>query len=96
MLRSLSRAVGTAVRISAVTTSTTRALPLASPALCAPSSATTRPFTRSLWMMSNKGASSGYRPKLFSSKVFGPSVSCGCGSLHTEGNVVTEWLYEAS
>uniref|UniRef100_A0A3P8T3Y3 Complement component 1 Q subcomponent-binding protein, mitochondrial n=1 Tax=Amphiprion percula TaxID=161767 RepID=A0A3P8T3Y3_AMPPE len=30
--------------------------------------------------------SSGYRPKLFSSKVLSPSVSCGCGGLHTEGD----------
>ncbi|XP_006806853.1 complement component 1 Q subcomponent-binding protein, mitochondrial, partial [Neolamprologus brichardi] len=46
----------------------------------------TRPFTRSLWMLSNNGASSGYRPKLFSSKLLSPSVSCGCGGLHTEGD----------
>ncbi|KAK7925659.1 hypothetical protein WMY93_007969 [Mugilogobius chulae] len=37
-------------------------------------------------MFSNSGASSGYRPKLFSSKVLSPSVSCGCGGLHTEGD----------
>ncbi|CAL8266686.1 unnamed protein product [Merluccius merluccius] len=87
MLKSLSRAVGAAVRISTITTSTTsRALPLTSPALCAPSSAAVRPFTRSLWMMNNSGASSGYRPKLFSCKTLGPAVSCGCGSLHTEGD----------
>ncbi|KAK0136230.1 Complement component 1 Q subcomponent-binding protein, mitochondrial [Merluccius polli] len=87
MLKSLSRAVGAAVRISTITTSTTsRALPLTSPALRAPSSAAVRPFTRSLWMMNNSGASSGYRPKLFSSKSLGPAGSCGCGSLHTEGD----------
>lgn len=86
MLKSLSRAVGTAVRISTITSSTTRALPLSIPTLCTPSSATIRPFTRSLWMMNNKGASSGYRPKLFSSRVLSPSVSCGCGALHTEGD----------
>ncbi|KAL7389623.1 hypothetical protein ABVT39_007216 [Epinephelus coioides] len=86
MLKSVVRAVGAAVRISSATTSTARALPLSCPTLCAPSSATTRPFTRSLWMLNNNGASSGYRPKLFSSKVLGPSVSCGCGGLHTEGD----------
>lgn len=80
------RAVGAAVRLSSATTSTARALPLSCPTLCSPSSATTRPFTRSLWMLSNNGASSGYRPKLFSSKVLSPSVSCGCGGLHTEGD----------
>lgn len=37
-------------------------------------------------MMNNNGASSGYRPKLFRSKVLSPSVSCGCGGLHTEGD----------
>ncbi|KAJ3589760.1 hypothetical protein NHX12_010602 [Muraenolepis orangiensis] len=88
MLKSLSRAVGTAVRLSTVTTSTARAVPLSRPTLCAPSPATSRPFTRSLWLMSNNnGASSGYRPKLFSSRVLRPSsVSCGCGALHTEGD----------
>lgn len=37
-------------------------------------------------MLNNNGASSGYRPKLFSSKALNPSVSCGCGGLHTEGD----------
>ncbi|CAJ1064436.1 complement component 1 Q subcomponent-binding protein%2C mitochondrial [Xyrichtys novacula] len=86
MLKSVVRAVGAAVRLSSATTSTARALPLSCPTLCAPSSATTRPFTRSLWMYSNSGASSGYRPKLFSSNVLNPSLSCGCGGLHTEGD----------
>lgn len=81
MLKSAVRAVGAAVRLS-----TSRALPLSCPTLCAPSSATTRPFTRSLWMLNNNGASSGYRPKLLGSKVLSPSVSCGCGGLHTEGD----------
>ncbi|XP_020506098.1 complement component 1 Q subcomponent-binding protein, mitochondrial [Labrus bergylta] len=86
MLKSVVRAVGAAVRVSSATTSTARALPLSCPTLCAPSSATTRPFTRSLWMLNNNGASSGYRPKLFSSKALHPSLSCGCGGLHTEGD----------
>ncbi|XP_071023081.1 complement component 1 Q subcomponent-binding protein, mitochondrial-like [Oncorhynchus clarkii lewisi] len=86
MLKMLSRAVTTAVRISTSTMSSTGALhPLARSALCSPNSGTIRPFTRSLWMMSNNGAASGYRPKLFGSK--GPSpVSCECVSLHTEGD----------
>uniref|UniRef100_A0A1A8SLC4 Complement component 1 Q subcomponent-binding protein, mitochondrial n=1 Tax=Nothobranchius rachovii TaxID=451742 RepID=A0A1A8SLC4_9TELE len=82
MLKSFVRVVGAAARFS----SASRALPINCPTLCAPSSATIRPFTRSLWMLSNNGASSGYRPKLFSSKVLGPSVSCGCEGLHTEGD----------
>ncbi|KAA8586423.1 hypothetical protein FQN60_000259 [Etheostoma spectabile] len=86
MLKSVVRAVGAAVRLSSATTSTARALPLSCPTLRSPSSATTRPFTRSLWMLNNNGASSGYRPKLFSSKMLNPSVSCGCGGLHTEGD----------
>lgn len=86
MLKSVVRAVGAAVRLSSATTSTARALPLSCPTLCAPSSATIRPFTRSLWMLNNNGASSGYRPKLFSSKALTPSLSCGCGGLHTEGD----------
>jgi len=36
--------------------------------------------------MNNSGASSGFRPKLFSSKIPRPSLSCGCGALHTEGD----------
>ncbi|TKS83625.1 Complement component 1 Q subcomponent-binding protein, mitochondrial [Collichthys lucidus] len=88
MLKSVVRAVGSAVRISSASTTsiTARALPRVCPTLCPPSSATTRPFTRSLWMLNNNGASSGFRPKLFTSKAFSPSVSCGCGGLHTEGD----------
>ncbi|CAB1435926.1 unnamed protein product [Pleuronectes platessa] len=86
MLKSVVRAVGAAVRVSSATASTARALPLCCPTLCSPSSATARPFTRSLWMLNNNGASSGYRPQLFSSRVWNPSVSCGCGGLHTEGD----------
>ncbi|NP_001290946.1 complement component 1 Q subcomponent-binding protein, mitochondrial [Esox lucius] len=88
MLKSLSRAVSTAIRISTTgTTSSARALqPLTRSALCSTNSGTIRPFTRSLWMMNNNsGAASGYRPKLFSSKGSSP-VSCGCESLHTEGD----------
>lgn len=86
MLKSVVRAVGAAVRVTHATASTTRALPLSCPTLCSPSSATTRPFTRSLWLLNNNGASSGYRPRLITSKVLSPSVSCGCGGLHTEGD----------
>lgn len=87
MLKSVVRAVGSAVRLSSATaTSSVRAAPLRCPVLSAPSSATARPFTRSLWMLSNSGASSGYRPKLFASKALSPSLSCGCGGLHTEGD----------
>ncbi|CAF98520.1 unnamed protein product, partial [Tetraodon nigroviridis] len=87
MLKSIVRAVGAAVRVSPVSiSSTTRTLPFSCAALNSPCSAKTRPFTRSLWMLSNSGASSGYRPKLFSSNVMKPPVSCGCGGLHTEGD----------
>lgn len=86
MLKSLARAVGTAVRYSTVTASSARVLPLTRPALCTPSSATTRPFTRSLWMMNSNGAASGYRSKLFTYKGGNASVSCGCEGLHTEGD----------
>ncbi|XP_054611900.1 complement component 1 Q subcomponent-binding protein, mitochondrial isoform X2 [Dunckerocampus dactyliophorus] len=85
MLKSVVRAAAAAFRLPTATTSTARALPLSCPTLYAPSRATARPFTRSLWMMSGSGAS-GYRPKLFTSKVLNPSASCGCGGLHTEGD----------
>lgn len=84
MLRSVVRA---AVRVStAAAGASGRAAPLLCPGLSASSSATARPFTRSLWMFSNSGASSGYRPKLFTSKLLSPAVSCGCGGLHTDGD----------
>lgn len=86
MLKSVVRAVGVAVRLSTASASSARTLPLGCPALRSPNSATTRPFTRSLWMLNNSGASSGFRPKLFSSKILSPSGSCGCGGLHTEGD----------
>lgn len=87
MLKSVIRAVGSAVRLSSFAAcSSVRAVPLSCPGLSAPSSATARPFTRSMWMLSNSGASSGYRPKLFTSKVLYPSASCGCGGLHTDGD----------
>ncbi|XP_015224719.1 complement component 1 Q subcomponent-binding protein, mitochondrial [Cyprinodon tularosa] len=86
MLKSVVRAVGAAVRLSPAVPSAARAFPLGSPALRSSGSATIRPFTRSLWVLNNNGASSGYRPKLFSSRVLSPPVSCGCGGLHTEGD----------
>ncbi|KAJ8343052.1 hypothetical protein SKAU_G00329800 [Synaphobranchus kaupii] len=89
MLKSLTRMVSTAARLSTRTTagSWARALePFGRPALCVPNSATTRPFTRSIWMMRNSGSTSGYRPTLLSSSRDIPSVSCGCGGLHTEGD----------
>lgn len=86
MLKSVVRAVGAAVRLSTASTPSARALPLSCPTLCSPTSATVRPFTRSLWVLNTTGASSGYRPKLFTSKMSTPSVSCGCGALHTEGD----------
>lgn len=85
MLKSVVRAVGAAVRVTHATAPIARVLPRSCPTLCSPSSATTRPFTRSLWLLNNNGASSGYRPKLVSSKLMSPSGSCGCGGLHTEG-----------
>ncbi|XP_008331023.1 complement component 1 Q subcomponent-binding protein, mitochondrial [Cynoglossus semilaevis] len=86
MLKSVVRAVGAAVRVSSASTFTARALPVSLPTLCSPSATTTRPFTRSLSMLSSNGSSSGFKPKLFRSKVFQPSLSCGCGGLHTEGD----------
>ncbi|XP_035289545.1 complement component 1 Q subcomponent-binding protein, mitochondrial [Anguilla anguilla] len=89
MLKSLASVVTTAARFSARTTtgSWARAVePLGRPALCIPNSATTRPFTRSIWMMRNSGSTSGYSPTLLSSSRNTPPVSCGCGGLHTEGD----------
>lgn len=90
MLKSVVRAVGAAVRVTHAPASVARVLPRSCPTLCSPSSATTRPFTRSLWLLNSNGASSGYRPKLITSKLLSPSGSCGCGGLHTEG---TWWCW---
>ncbi|KAB5522426.1 hypothetical protein PHYPO_G00159400 [Pangasianodon hypophthalmus] len=88
MLKSLTRAVSIAARLTnkAPSASVCRAAePLVRSALCAPTSATTRPFTRSIWMMcSSNGAASDRRAKLLASKHTLPS--CGCGGLHTEGD----------
>ncbi|XP_062392229.1 complement component 1 Q subcomponent-binding protein, mitochondrial [Sardina pilchardus] len=89
MLKSISRAVSIATRLSnkTATASATRTVePLVRSVLCVPNSAPIRPFTRSLWMMCNNGAASGSRTRLFTSKGFLPSTSCGCGGLHTEGD----------
>ncbi|XP_058854206.1 complement component 1 Q subcomponent-binding protein, mitochondrial-like [Acipenser ruthenus] len=89
MFKSFTRVVCTAARISSgtATASTSRGLEqLLRPALCAPSSVTYRPFTRSIWMLCSSGSSSGSRPGLLSSSRGIPSLSCGCGGLHTEGD----------
>ncbi|MBN3277138.1 C1QBP protein, partial [Polyodon spathula] len=89
MFKSLTRVACTAARISSgtATASTSRGLEqLLRPALCAPSSVTCRPFTRSIWMLCSSGSSSGSRPGLLSSSRGIPSLSCGCGGLHTEGD----------
>lgn len=89
MFKSFTRVVCTAARISSgtATASTSRGLEqLLRPALCAPSSVTYRPFTRSIWMLCSSGSSSGHKPGLLSSSRGIPSLSCGCGGLHTEGD----------
>ncbi|KAJ8412366.1 hypothetical protein AAFF_G00127020 [Aldrovandia affinis] len=89
MLKSLARVVSTAARFSTRTMAgpSTRALePFGRPALCIPNSATTRPFTRSIWMLRGSGATSGSKPTLLNSSRAIPSVTCGCGGLHTEGD----------
>lgn len=70
MLKSVSRAVQLAARLSS-------------------SSSAVRPsraFTRSIWSLSHSGAASGSRPRLLTATRALPTVSCGCGSLHTEGD----------
>ncbi|XP_072517734.1 complement component 1 Q subcomponent-binding protein, mitochondrial [Salminus brasiliensis] len=91
MLKSLSRTVSVAARLStkapAAAPTARAAAPLARSVLCAPSSASTRPFTRSIWMLcSSNGATSGSRPSFLSTGRALPSVPCGCGGLHTDGD----------
>ncbi|KAI1903545.1 hypothetical protein AGOR_G00028290 [Albula goreensis] len=84
MLKSLSRVVSTAARFS--TSISTGSSVLGRTSLCIPNSTIARPFTRSIWMMRSNGLSSTYRPALLNSNRGIPSVSCGCGGLHTEGD----------
>ncbi|KAI2665066.1 complement component 1 Q subcomponent-binding mitochondrial [Labeo rohita] len=76
MLKSVSRAVQLAARLSSVPSA-----PAIRPALHL-----SRTFTRSIWSLSNSGAASGSRPRLLTATRALPTVSCGCGSLHTEGD----------
>ncbi|XP_062844615.1 complement component 1 Q subcomponent-binding protein, mitochondrial [Trichomycterus rosablanca] len=87
MLKSLTRAVSVAARLShraPVGAASRPVEPFIRSALCAPSSATARPFTRSIWMMCGKNGAATTRSKLLSTKHTLPS--CGCGGLHTEGD----------
>ncbi|XP_059399825.1 complement component 1 Q subcomponent-binding protein, mitochondrial-like isoform X2 [Carassius carassius] len=70
MLKSVSRAVQLAARLSI----SSSAPPLR------------RTFSRSIWSLSSSGAGSDSRPRLLTSTRALPSLSCGCGSLHTEGD----------
>ncbi|XP_061817684.1 complement component 1 Q subcomponent-binding protein, mitochondrial [Nerophis lumbriciformis] len=90
MFKSVIRVAAAAFRYPIASTGTVRVLPLSCPILGLPNSATARAFTRSLWMMSGTRA-----PKLFTSKVLNPSMSCGCGGLHTEGDkAFGEFLFD--
>lgn len=77
MLKSVSRAVQLAARLS----SSVPSAPAVRPAL-----RLSRAFTRSMWSLSHSGAASGSRPRLLTATRALPTVSCGCGSLHTEGD----------
>ncbi|XP_016296836.1 complement component 1 Q subcomponent-binding protein, mitochondrial-like [Sinocyclocheilus anshuiensis] len=68
MLKSVSRAVQLAARLS----------------ISAPPRS--RAFSRALWSLSSTGAASGSRPRLLTATRALPTLSCGCGSLHTEGD----------
>ncbi|XP_067263586.1 complement component 1 Q subcomponent-binding protein, mitochondrial isoform X1 [Chanodichthys erythropterus] len=79
MLKSVSRAVQLAARLSS--RSSAPSAPAIRPALHL-----SRTFTRSIWSLSNSGPASGSRPRLLTATRALPTVSCGCGSLHTEGD----------
>ncbi|XP_026988688.1 complement component 1 Q subcomponent-binding protein, mitochondrial [Tachysurus fulvidraco] len=85
MLKSLTRAVSIAARLTNKAPSACLSFgtePLVRSALCPPTSATIRPFTRSMWMMC--GNNDGKRDKLLATQH--TVLSCGCGGLHTEGD----------
>ncbi|XP_029105226.1 complement component 1 Q subcomponent-binding protein, mitochondrial [Scleropages formosus] len=84
MLKSLSHIVSAAARLSAASSFRVLEPAVRSRLICAPASATIRPFTRSLWMMSKSGGHGG--PGLLAASGRVPPVSCGCGGLHTEGD----------
>ncbi|XP_043094205.1 complement component 1 Q subcomponent-binding protein, mitochondrial isoform X2 [Puntigrus tetrazona] len=77
MLKSVSRVVQFAARLSG----SAPPAPAVRPAL-----RLSRAFTRSVWSLSRSGAAPGSRPKLLAATRALPTVSCGCGSLHTEGD----------
>ncbi|XP_042613219.1 complement component 1 Q subcomponent-binding protein, mitochondrial-like [Cyprinus carpio] len=76
MLKSVSRAVQLAARLS---------LSSSAPAV-RPAPSLRRSFSRSFWSLSSSGAASGSRPRLLTATRALPTLSCGCGSLHTEGD----------
>ncbi|XP_077079047.1 complement component 1 Q subcomponent-binding protein, mitochondrial isoform X1 [Siphateles boraxobius] len=80
MLKSVSRAVQLAARLSSRSSASTRAI--------RPAPRLSRTFSRSIWSLSgsSSGASSGSRPRLLTATRALPTLSCGCGSLHTEGD----------
>nr|QGH45461.1 complement system-related protein GC1qR-2 [Cyprinus carpio] len=71
MLKSVSRAVQLAARLS----SSVPSAPAAS-----------RAFPRSVWSLSHSGAAAASRPRLLTAAPALPTLSCGCRSLHTEGD----------
>ncbi|XP_016136103.1 complement component 1 Q subcomponent-binding protein, mitochondrial isoform X2 [Sinocyclocheilus grahami] len=77
MLKCVSRAVQLAARLSA-------SVPPA--ASVSPALRLSSAFTRSIWSLSHSGPASGSRPRLLTATRALPTVSCGCGSLHTEGD----------
>ncbi|XP_069470701.1 complement component 1 Q subcomponent-binding protein, mitochondrial [Ambystoma mexicanum] len=78
MLSCVSRALRPAFRLAS--------RPLEPLLPCSPLTAvaSTRPFTRSLWLLGS--ASTPQRPGLLHHHRGLPTVSCGCGGLHTEGD----------
>lgn len=80
MLKSVSRAVQLAARLSSRSSASTASAISPAPRL-------SRTFSRSIWSLSgSSGASSGSRPRLLTATRALPTLSCGCGSLHTEGD----------
>ncbi|TRY57268.1 hypothetical protein DNTS_003313 [Danionella cerebrum] len=73
MLKSVCRAMQLVTRCSS--------LPVSRAALPA-----NRAFSRSVWSLSSPGSGSEFRPRLLTAARNLPSLSCGCGSLHTDGD----------
>nr|AAH92751.1 Zgc:110137 [Danio rerio]AAI64455.1 Zgc:110137 protein [Danio rerio] len=75
--------------------SVTRALQLSARLSSRSSANRTAPISRSFWSLRSPGAAAASRPKILTAARALPTLSCGCGGLHTDGDkAFAEFLTE--